>query len=75
MDTQVLQYPIICPDGTKILLCSDCGEEFCFTVQAQDYFRGRGFAEDPKRCKSCYQKYKKKQRFTTLSAPSSIPLR
>lgn len=39
---------------TKILVCADCGEEFVFTVAAQEYFAEKGYTEDPKLCKSCY---------------------
>jgi len=46
----------------KILICSECGQEFVFTVAAQRYFAERGYMEDPKRCKSCHTKYKKLQR-------------
>jgi hypothetical protein len=46
----------------KILLCVDCGEEFVFTVGAQEYFSQRGFSEDPKRCKTCYMDIKRKRK-------------
>ena len=46
----------------KILICSECGEEFVFTGAAQQYFVERGYTEDPKRCKTCHTKYKKTQR-------------
>ena len=46
----------------KILICSECGEEFVFTVAAQEYFAERGYTEDPKRCKTCHTRYKKHQR-------------
>jgi len=37
---------------TKILTCADCGEEFVFTVAAQEYFAEKGYTEDPKLCKT-----------------------
>lgn len=43
----------------KFLICTECNEEFVFTVAAQEYFAERGYAEDPKRCKTCHTKYKK----------------
>ena len=46
----------------KILICSECGEEFVFTGAAQQYFAERGYTEDPKRCKTCHTRYKKMQR-------------
>jgi len=51
----------------KILICEDCGEEFVFTVQAQEYFADKGYTEEPKRCKHCYMKYKRDKRNTTNS--------
>jgi hypothetical protein len=44
---------------TKILICADCGEEFVFTVAAQEYFSEKGYTEDPKLCKSCYMQRKR----------------
>jgi hypothetical protein len=51
-------------DGFKprVLICCECGEEFVFTVAAQQYFAERGYTEDPKRCKTCHTSYKKNQR-------------
>jgi hypothetical protein len=46
----------------RVLICSECGEEFVFTVEAQQYFAERGYTDDPKRCKSCHTKFKKLQR-------------
>ncbi|HUV30279.1 MAG TPA: zinc-ribbon domain containing protein [Acidobacteriota bacterium] len=46
----------------RVLICSECKEEFVFTAAAQEYFAERGYTEDPKRCKSCHMKYKKLQR-------------
>lgn len=44
---------------TKILICADCGEEFVFTIAAQEYFAEKGYTEDPKLCKSCYMQKKR----------------
>jgi len=46
----------------RVLICCECGEEFVFTVEAQEYFAERGYTDDPKRCKACHTKYKKLQR-------------
>lgn len=43
----------------KVLICADCGEEFVFTVQAQQYFAEKGYTEDPKLCKACYMHRKR----------------
>ena len=47
---------------SRVLICSECGEEFVFTVEAQHYFAERGYTDDPKRCKACHTKFKKLQR-------------
>lgn len=46
----------------KILICTDCKEEFVFTSSAQEYFAGKGFMDDPRRCKTCYLELKKTKR-------------
>lgn len=46
----------------RILICTECNQEFVFTGAAQEYFAERGYSEDPKRCKSCHTKFKKQQR-------------
>lgn len=51
------------PEGgftDTILICVDCQEEFVFTASAQQYFAERGFTEPPKRCKSCYNDFRKR---------------
>ncbi|MEW6049760.1 MAG: zinc-ribbon domain containing protein [Candidatus Zixiibacteriota bacterium] len=46
----------------RVLICSECGEEFAFTAEAQQYFAERGYTEDPKRCRSCHTQHKRMQR-------------
>lgn len=46
----------------RVVICCECGEEFVFTVEAQQYFAERGYKDDPRRCKSCHTKFKKSQR-------------
>lgn len=46
----------------KILICVECGQEFVFTTNAQEYFSERGYTEDPKRCKHCYVQHKREKR-------------
>ena len=36
-----------------VLVCSDCGVEFPFTVGEQEFYASRGFTNYPKRCQSC----------------------
>lgn len=37
----------------KTLVCSDCGAEFIFTAGEQEFYAGRGFTNEPRRCKEC----------------------
>jgi CxxC-x17-CxxC domain-containing protein len=38
----------------RTLTCAECGSEFTFSVDDQEFHAGRGY-EDPKRCPSCRQ--------------------
>jgi CxxC-x17-CxxC domain-containing protein len=37
----------------KSLTCVECGAEFAFTVEEQEYHASRGYTNEPKRCPSC----------------------
>ena len=39
----------------KSIQCSDCGTNFTFTASEQEFFAGKGFTNEPKRCPSCRQ--------------------
>ena len=45
----------------KTLVCKDCGREFIFTVGEQEFFKEKGFDNDPVRCPEC-RKARKAQR-------------
>ena len=45
----------------KTLTCKDCGDEFVFTEGEQDFYKEKGFDNDPVRCPSC-RKNRKQQR-------------
>jgi hypothetical protein len=45
----------------KELKCVDCGGSFLWTAGEQEYFKERGFTNEPKRCKSCRQAKKEQQ--------------
>lgn len=36
----------------RTLTCSQCGNDFAFTAEDQEFHAGRGY-QDPKRCPSC----------------------
>ena len=37
----------------KSLTCVDCGAQFTFSVEDQEYHASRGFTNEPKRCTGC----------------------
>ena len=37
----------------KTIICKDCGAEFTFTANEQEFFAEKGFTNEPQRCKSC----------------------
>ncbi len=37
----------------KTLECSDCGNEFTFSAQDQEFFQSKGYTNEPKRCPPC----------------------
>ena len=39
----------------KTLACSDCGNEFTFSADEQEFFASRGYTNEPKRCFECRQ--------------------
>lgn len=44
----------------RVLVCKDCGQEFVFSVQEQEFFAEKGFQNDPARCLDC-RKARKQQ--------------
>jgi CxxC-x17-CxxC domain-containing protein len=41
------------PYTDKTLTCVECGAEFTFSAEDQEYHASRGFTNEPKRCPSC----------------------
>lgn len=37
----------------KNIVCKDCGSTFVFSEQEQDFFREKGFENEPQRCPAC----------------------
>ncbi|MBI2303237.1 MAG: zinc-ribbon domain containing protein [Chloroflexi bacterium] len=37
----------------KTLTCRDCGKEFTFTANEQEFFAQKGFTNEPSRCPEC----------------------
>jgi CxxC-x17-CxxC domain-containing protein len=43
------------PFTDRTLTCADCGAQFTFTVEEQEYHASRGYQNEPRRCPSCRQ--------------------
>ena len=39
----------------KSIQCSDCGSNFTFSVEDQEFFQSKGYTNEPKRCPECRQ--------------------
>jgi len=39
----------------KTIQCVECGTDFSFTAEEQEFFQSRGYTNEPKRCPSCRQ--------------------
>lgn len=37
----------------KNIVCKDCGKEFVFTVGEQEFYKEKGFDNEPVRCVEC----------------------
>ena len=37
----------------RTLVCKDCGKEFTFTAGEQEFYKEKGFENDPVRCRDC----------------------
>ena len=46
----------------KKLVCKDCGAEFTFTVGEQEFYKEKGFENEPQRCPECRAAKKRQQR-------------
>ncbi|MDI9469007.1 MAG: zinc-ribbon domain-containing protein [Bacillota bacterium] len=49
----------------KNLQCRDCGAEFVFTEGEQNFYREKGFENDPVRCPDCRRARKNARRQQT----------
>ncbi|MDK0628943.1 zinc-ribbon domain-containing protein [Clostridium perfringens] len=46
----------------KTLKCRDCGSEFIFSVGEQEFYKEKGFENEPTRCISCGRAKKEQNR-------------
>ncbi|MBI4284537.1 MAG: zinc-ribbon domain containing protein [Chloroflexi bacterium] len=55
----------------KTLRCSDCGADFTFSAEEQEFFQTKGYTNEPKRCPSCRQARKSERGGSTSFGSSS----
>jgi len=46
----------------KNLTCKDCGKEFVFTEGEQEFYKEKGFENEPQRCPDCRRERKQARR-------------
>ena len=46
----------------KTLLCKDCNSEFVFSEGEQNFYKEKGFMNEPQRCMSCRASKKQQRR-------------
>ncbi len=46
----------------KTLVCRDCGSEFVFSVGEQEFYKEKGFTNEPTRCLACRRAKKEQNR-------------
>ena len=46
----------------ETLVCKDCGNEFVFTTGEQEFYKEKGFENEPVRCPDC-RRARKNERF------------
>jgi CxxC-x17-CxxC domain-containing protein len=45
----------------KTLHCVECGSDFTFTAEDQEFFQSKGYVNEPKRCPDCRRARKERQ--------------
>jgi CxxC-x17-CxxC domain-containing protein len=56
----------------KSIQCSDCGTTFTFSAEDQEFFRSKGYTNDPKRCPECRQARKAERSDSGYGAPRQM---
>ncbi len=46
----------------KTIVCKDCGKEFVFSEGEQEFYKEKGFENDPVRCPDCRRKTKSSEK-------------
>jgi len=54
----------------RTLTCEDCGKEWTFTADEQEWFMDKGFINEPKRCMEC----RRARRMTNRPSRQTYPI-
>ncbi|NMA66610.1 MAG: cytochrome C551 [Clostridiaceae bacterium] len=46
----------------KVINCKDCGNDFVFTEGEQEFYKEKGFENEPQRCPECRRARKQARR-------------
>ena len=57
----------------KTLTCSDCGASFTFSAEDQEFYKSKGYANEPKRCPDCRQREKPRELAAAAAAAATEP--
>ena len=57
----------------KSIQCSDCGKAFTFSAEDQEFFRTKGYTNEPKRCPDCRQARKSERNSSGGSSSYGAP--
>ena len=61
------------PFQDKTLTCVECHQPFAFTARDQEFHASKGFANEPKRCRSCRQARKVQRGDAPAEARQPVP--
>lgn len=51
----------------KSLQCADCGATFTFSAEEQEFYKSKGYVNEPKRCHECRQARKAQRSGSTYT--------
>jgi Probable zinc-ribbon domain len=57
----------------KKIICKDCGKEFVFTVGEQEFYKEKGFDNEPVRCMDCRRARKNQNNRRELAKTVGFP--
>ena len=56
----------------KTLTCADCGSNFTFSAEDQEFYQSKGYVNEPKRCPDCRRARKAERQGGSYGAPRQM---